>query len=280
MKLSVITDEISQDFQHALDVMLEYNVRGAELRGLWDINVGDLADDRVAEAKRLMKERAVSVSCLASPFYKCDIDEDQATVAGMMHLAEARGYGQQLLLLERLCQLAHEFGTDQIRVFTFWRRGDMTPEIEQRIVDAFEAPVKLAEREGVTLVLENEHACYVGTGEEAARVVRTINSPRVTVCWDPGNALCAGEVPYPDGWNAVKDLTTHIHVKDAVDGNGELHWTVIGQGKIDYPGHFDALRRSGYSGYVSLETHYKPAEGGTEAGSRACLAALRTFVKD
>lgn len=280
MKLSVITDEISQDFGHSLDVMLEYGVMGAELRGLWGINVGDLTDDHVAEAQRLMKEREIKVSCLASPFYKCDIDSDDATVAGMMHLAEARSYSDQIKLLERLCHLAHEFDTNLIRVFTFWRRGDMTPEIEQRIVDAFEEPVRVAEREGVMLVLENEHACYVGTGEEAARVVRTINSKSVTVCWDPGNAMCAGEKPYPDGWNAVRDLTTHVHIKDAVGAGENLAWTVVGTGEIDYVGHFDALRKIGYTGYISLETHYKPEGGSPEDGSRPCLAALRNFVKD
>jgi sugar phosphate isomerase/epimerase len=280
MKLSVITDEISQDFGHALDVMLDYSVTGAELRGLWGINVGELPDDRVAEAKRLLHERGMKVSCLASPFYKCDIDEDAATVAGRMHLAEARGYSQQMDLLERLCQLAHEFETEQIRVFTFWRRGEMTPEIEQRIIDAYEAPVKIAEREGVTLVLENEHACYVGTGAEAGRVVRTINSPRVTVCWDPGNAFCAGETPFPDGWSHVADLTTHIHIKDGVKQGDDFRWTVVGDGDIDYIGHFDALRTRGYSGYISLETHYKPEGGSAEDGSRPCLAALRRFVKD
>jgi hypothetical protein len=51
VELSVITDEISMDFDHALDVMLECGVKGAELRSLWDTNIGDLSDERIERAK-------------------------------------------------------------------------------------------------------------------------------------------------------------------------------------------------------------------------------------
>src|SRR3989442_7245514 len=130
MKLSAITDEISQDFEHALDVMLEYGVRHAELRGLWDINIADLDSSQVARAKEAMKARGISASCLATPFYKCDLDLDQGSVHGAMHLAKPRGFGEQIEMLRRCCGLAREFGTDLIRVFSFWRKGELTPQIE------------------------------------------------------------------------------------------------------------------------------------------------------
>lgn len=279
MKLSVITDEISQDFEHALEVMAEYGTEGAELRGLWGTNIGELSSDEVKRARRALKSHSMSVSCLASPFYKCDMESAQATVAGRMHLAQARGYDQQLELLERLCDLADQFETNLIRVFSFWRRGDLTPEIEQHIVESFEAPLNVAEKRGVTLCLENEHACYLGTGAAVARIAGRVNSPRLAVCWDPGNGLAAGETPYPDGYNHVRGRVVHVHIKDAVLKDGEPQWCVVGQGVIDYSGQFAALKRDGYEGFVSLETHYVPSGGSHEDGSRPSLAALRDFVK-
>ena len=197
-----------------------------------------------------------------------------------MHLARARGIGEQTELLRRCCGLAHEFGTDLIRVFTFWRKGPLTPEIERQIVDAFEEPLKIAEQEGVTLALENEHACFIGTGAEAARVLSAVDSTRLRACWDPGNAHVAGETPFPEGYEAVRRFLRHVHVKDGTFASGQHRWTVIGEGDIDYAGHFDALRRDRYDGYISLETHYVPEGGTPEEGSRACLAALRRFIKD
>jgi sugar phosphate isomerase/epimerase len=262
--------------------MREYRVSSAELRGLWGTNIADFDAGQVKRASEALATRGMTVSCLATPFFKCELNADDAVVAGRMHLAKARGYGEQLEVLRRCADLAHQFGTQLIRVFSFWRRGDLTPAIEAQIVDAFAEPLKVAEQEGVTLLLENEHACYIGTGAEAARVLSEVNSPYARAVWDPGNALLAGEVAYPAGYDAVKPFVAHVHVKDAMakaDGSG-FDWCVIGDGDIDYTGQFDALRRDGYDGYVSLETHYIPVDGSPEMGSRACLSALRRFIKD
>lgn len=280
MKLSAITDEISQDFEHALDVLAEYGATGAELRGLWGTNVGELSDEQVKRARRALREHGMHVSCLASPFYKCDIESSEASVAGRMHLATARGYDQQLDLLRRLCDIADAVETDLIRVFAFWRRGDLTPEIEQHIIEAFHAPLEIAATRNKVLVLENEHACYLGTGAEIARVIASINHPNLRACWDPGNALSAGETPYPDGYAAVRPYVKHVHIKDAVFVDDEPRWCVVGEGVIDYSGQFAALRADHYDGYISLETHYVPKDGTPEEGSRPCLAALNRLLKD
>jgi sugar phosphate isomerase/epimerase len=279
MKLSVITDEISQDLEHAVRVMQEYGVTGAELRGLWNVNIADIDDSTARRTKRILDANGIQVCSIASPFYKCDLFEDGAEVKGPMHLATPRDLSEQMDMLHRCVDLSHFFGTPIIRVFSFWRRGDLTPEIEKRLIDSFAEPVKLAEQEGVILALENEHSCYLGTGAQAARVTRAIGSPHLRICWDPGNALCAGETPYPDGYEAVRGMIAHVHVKDGVLEDGEVRFVVIGDGVIDYAGQFDALRRDGYTGWISLETHTR-IDGDAERASRLCLQALRQWIEE
>ena len=293
MPLAAITDEISQDFEHALDVMLEYGAVGAELRGLWGTNIADLTDAEVSRAKAALRERGMQAVCLATPFFKCDLAPEapiSGEEAGPMHLATPRGLEQQMELLTRCIRLAHTFETPLLRVFTFWRKEALTPAIEARIVDAFAAPLAVAEREGVLLGLENEHACFVGTGVEAARIAAAIDSPHLKIVWDPGNAYFAGETPYPGGYDAVRPWLVHVHVKDGklvetADQGPRPQWCVIGEGDIDFVGQFAALKRDRYTGWISLETHYRPKMGtgpdgsGTpEDGSRPCLAALRTLL--
>lgn len=277
MKLSVITDEISQDFERALDVMQEYRVPGAELRCLWDVNIADMDEDGIARAKKLVADRGVEVSCIASPFFKCELFGEGGE-KGMTHGAHDRGLDEQMELLERCIRLCDEFGTRFIRVFAFWKRGELTDDIESRIVEAFIEPAERARRAGVVLGLENEHACYLGTGVETARVIEAVGSPGLMGVWDPGNAFCAGETPYPVGYEAMKHHLVHVHVKDAVRGDdGKVSFVRIGDGEIDYRGQFAALRADGYSGFISLETHFKPG-GSSEEGSRLCLAALNEMV--
>jgi sugar phosphate isomerase/epimerase len=278
MKLSVITDEISQDLERAVKVMLEYGVAGAELRGVWNTNIADIDDATARRVKKLLDANGIKVSSIASPFYKCDLFEQSEEAKGPLHLATPRDLSQQMDVLHRCIDLAHFFETPIIRVFSFWRRGELTPEVEKRIVDSFAEPLKLAEQEDVILALENEHSCYLGTGAEVARVVRTIDSPHLRICWDPGNAMCAGEQPYPDGYGAVRDSVVHVHVKDGIPEDGDIRWVVVGEGVINYKGQFDALRRDGYTGWVSLETHAR-IDGDAEWASRLSLQALRQWIE-
>lgn len=277
MKLSVITDEISGEFEYALDVMLEYGVKGAELRGLWGTNIADLSDEQAARAKKALDERGMTVSCIASPLYKCDLYGETGDATGQTHGATARNMDEQLAMVERCARMADFFGTKFIRIFAFWKRGELTDNIESDIVAALREGAAKAESLGVVLGLENEHACYLGTGAQIARVIKAVGSPALKAVWDPGNAFCAGELPYPDGYDAVKADMVHFHIKDAVRGADGNKFVCIGDGEIDYWGQLRALKADGYEGYISLETHFKPG-GAAEEGSRLCLAALNKMI--
>ncbi len=293
MKLSVITDEISQDFDHSLDVMQEYGVRGAELRGLWNTNIADLTDEQAERAKAALHSHGMEVVALSTPFYKCDLYGAQDTGgSGPLHLATPRPLNDQLKVLERCIELARFFGTTNIRVFSFWRKMPITDEIYTTLQETFLQPVKLATETGMTLLLENEHACLMGSGAEAARLAALIDSPSFRICWDPGNAFALGETAFPDGYEAVKPWFSHVHVKDAVrvttPQRGEhAVFCEMGTGQIGYSAQFAALKRDNYKGWISLETHYSPANGsgpdgkGTpEDSSRACLTYLNRVLAE
>ena len=269
MIAAVITDEISQDFEHALDVMLEYDVRHAELRGLWGTNILQLSEEQRQRARQTLRKRGMSVCCIASPMYKGDLP------AKIGHEA----LEEPLRLLERAIHAAEYFNTSLIRVFSFLKQGELTAEVFEIIVGALRAASARAEAAGVLLGLENEHACFVGTGAEAARVLTAVGSPALRAVWDPGNAFSRGEAP-PEGYAAVRPWVAHVHVKDGVrDSDGVARWCLVGEGEIDYPGQVAALATDGYEGVLSLETHFKPG-GDAEAGSRPSLAALRCLLAE
>ncbi len=280
MKLAVITDEIDADLGHALDVMAEYGVRGAELRQIWDKNIAEAPQDYWQRAKDLLDARGMTVVGIASPFYKCGLPGvEPEGLAGPLHSASARGLGDQIALLERCIEAARFFDTTLIRTFSFWKQGPLTPAQEEMIVDAYAEPAQMAERAGLTLTIENEHACCLATGAQTARVLEEIASSAVRAVWDPGNAFMAGELPFPTGYEAIKDFVAHVHVKDAAVPPGALApvWTVVGEGEIDWAGQFAALKRDGYAGWLSLETHYN-GHATKEASSRACLEGLMKLL--
>lgn len=280
-ELGVITDEISQDLERALEVAAEYDVRAAELRGIWGTNIVEMAREDAERARDLIRDRGFRVCSIASAFYKCALPGSQASGGGAMHLAAERALAEQIAVLRRAIEMAHLFETNLIRGFAFWRQDGLTPELRQQVIDAFEEPVALMEREGLILGLENEHACALGTGEEVASVVGAINSPHLRVIWDPGNAFFLDEVPFPDGYRAVKPYLVHVHLKDAKHNEqGDPMWTVMGGGEIEYVRQFRALADDGFSGVASLESHYTAPNGSTEEGSRMCFQGIRRLLRE
>ncbi|MCW3058684.1 MAG: Sugar phosphate isomerase/epimerase [Capsulimonas sp.] len=280
MEVAVITDEIDSDPERAAAVMSDCGVRVAELRQIWDKNIVDAPVKYWRRAKDIFARQGITVAGIASPFYKCDLPGDPShTPAGRLHNAEVRGLDGQADVLARAIEAAHFFDASLVRVFSFWRRGEMTPEVEDTIVDAFREPAATAASAGIVLGIENEGACYIGTGEQLGRVLRRIDSDSVKAIWDPGNAFLDGDEPYPRGYHAVSDLIAHVHVKDyrMAPGKKSPEWAVVGEGDIDYLGQLSALKKSGYAGYLSLETHYE-GSWSKEAASRLCLEKLIDLV--
>jgi sugar phosphate isomerase/epimerase len=278
IELAVITDEIDNDLAHALDVMAEYGVRHAELRSIGDKNISNMSRDEVDAVRKLLDKKGAKAIGVASPFFKTDLPDTGTGVTGALHGASSIGFEEQIELLVRCIDSAKRLGAPFVRTFTFWKHGPLTPQIEDRIVDAYAVPARMAEDSGIILVVENEHACYVGTGAEAARVVSRIDSPAVKIVWDPANSIFAGETPFPTGYAAVKPFVAHVHVKDArPTTTGEVEVVVVGGGLANWPAQVAALRADGYNGYLSLETHYA-SNGSKEASSRDCLAAMKRLV--
>ena len=278
-RLGIITDEISNDFEYALDRMVEWSLPYAEIRGVNGKNVSDLSPEEVRRAKAALDERDLKACGIASPFYKCELTGGPSQEIGNLHLARERALDEQMEVLQRCIRAAHVFETPYIRVFAFWRRGETTPEIAARIAELFHEPLRVAREAGVTLLLENEHDCYMSVGAETASLLSVLAGEGLRVVWDPGNAYRAGDVPYPDGYEALKPYIEHVHLKDLrVNEDGSSKWVPMGEGDIDYLGHLNALNRDSYSGVLSLETHYRPENGSAEEGSAETLQGLRTLI--
>jgi sugar phosphate isomerase/epimerase len=281
MRLSVITDEMSMDLGHALSAMKEYGCTGAEIRSLWGTNIGDLTDAQTDEALKLLEEHEMEVCSLASPLFKCELGVAPGGDVGNVHQATERTATEQMDLLKRLHKRANQFGTKYMRTFAYWRRGELTPQIEDAIIAGMSDAVKYCEDNDIVMLMENEHDCYLGTGAETAKFLSRVNSPALRACWDPGNAYFAGEKPYPDGYNAIRNHVAHVHVKDAeLLANGKYRFIVMGEGEVDYKGHFAALKADGYKGYLSVETHYKPYGGTAEQGTRLSLQGLLKLLSE
>ena len=276
-RISVINDEISQDFEHVCEVASrEFGMGWIELRGMWKKNIVSLDEKEVAEARRLLDKYQLKVTDIASPLFKVDWPG-----APKSKYSEGKSFNadfslnQQDEVLERAIAMAKAFGTDRVRCFDFWRLDDQSP-YRAAINDKLRDAAAKAERNGIILVLENESACNTATAAEAVKVLSAVQSASLMLNWDPGNAAASGEIPYPDGYNLLpKDRIGHCHCKDVVrKSDHKYDWAPVGGGIVDWVGQLQALQRDGFRYALSLETHWRGA-GTPEASTRTSMDGLR-----
>ncbi len=249
-KTGVIGDEISQDFERVAAVAKELGLDSIEIRSTWNKSPQDLNNDDIERIKKVLKDNGLKICAIAAPFFKCDIDNNEE-------------YVQHLEILGKCIRLANQLGTRIVRGFTFWKKEGLDKYWE-KMIDRFAQPVQIAESEGIILGIENEHSCFLGTGDEVNRLLKRLNSKNVKAIWDPCNEVFAngGYNPFPQGYEAIKEDMVHMHLKDAKKNKkGEVECVAVGEGVIDYKEHLRRLLEDEYDGYISLETHWRVSKG-------------------
>jgi L-ribulose-5-phosphate 3-epimerase len=271
-KLGAISDGFSQDFEEALKIMKGYGLKWVEIRGIWGIYNTEASPAQIARVKELLGQYDFRVSVVSTAFYKC-------TLPGTKPVSEEEAiypYSGQMALLERAAERAQAWGTDKLRVFTFWRTAE--PEKHYaRIAEEMEKAGEFARGAGMRLVIENEGACNVGTGHELARFLKMVRPTNVGINWDVGNGLWLGETPYPDGYEALdKSRVWHMHAKGAECDAGfrNCRETFADQGQIDLAGQLRALARDGYDGTMSLECEFEAPGLNRQQTNRRSLEGL------
>jgi L-ribulose-5-phosphate 3-epimerase len=278
--IAAITDEYSPGFDEALAPMAATGMTGAELRVVYGKNVMDLTDGEVKRATEALAQRGLKVISIASPILKCTLPDGPAVDTRFQQdiFNSKHTFDDQKALAIRAIEIAKMTGAKIIRVFSYWRTVDPSAVFEE-VARSLEALADQFGREGLICGLENEHACNVATAAESAAMLKAVPHPALQLVWDPANALCSGESPYPEGYSLLpKDRIAHVHAKDCHVAGHKPLWGPLGTQAIDWKGQIAALKRDGYQGFISLETHWPGPAGNKFEGSVICGWNLRGLV--
>ncbi len=243
--LSAFADEISPDPRVQVDVLTACGVRHIEFRSIHLTNVLALSDAQLGEFKALLDGEGFKLSAVGSPVGKQPLD---ASLGGVLDK------------LKRAVEVAHRFGTPNIRVFSFYPPAagfDGWGPHRAEVVSRVQALADHAAAAGVTLFHENEHKIYGDSPDRVADLARSIHSPAFKLAYDPANYVFCGYDPL-DGWEKTRAHTAHLHVKDWKGTGDESHTGVIpgtGDGRIPQS-IADAVTR-GYDGFAVLEPHLR-----------------------
>jgi 3-dehydroshikimate dehydratase len=248
IRLSAFADEISPDLDEQIAVLHEEQIHFLDLRSVWGTNVLNLTDQQVSRTKAMLDVHGIGVAAIGSPIGKIAINEP---------------FDEHFRRFEHALALAQTFHAPAIRIFSFYppypaidwstSKGVMERETVLRHLTTM---VERARSEGIILLLENEKRTYGDTIARTIELLEEVNNPHLRAAFDPANYLECGQIPYPEGYEAIRPWLGYVHVKD-ISSNGSM--VVTGEGMACWPEILVRLHKDGYDGFLSLEPHLKSA---------------------
>jgi len=241
---SAFADEIGPDLNLQMDTCQAHGVRCIDVRAIDGVNVSKMTAAQARQYRQRLGDRGFTVPCIGSPIGKIRMDED---------------FPAHLELLKHCCDVAKAFGTERIRVFSFYpSRGANIADERPAVMDRMAAMVKVAEAAAITLFHENEKAIYGAKPAGVKDLFATIRSDRLKGIFDPANFVEEGVAPYDEGWRKGLDRLTHFfHIKDKRPGDRACVPAGRGAGQFDKL--LADLKARNWSGYMTLEPHLSAA---------------------
>jgi L-ribulose-5-phosphate 3-epimerase len=138
---------------------------------------------------------------------------------------------------------------------SFWSGRSPVPVVEEegmaRLAEALKPVLAHAERAGMPLAFEPEPGMFIDTLDRFARLDERARHPLFDLTIDVGHVHCSAEGDIAGLLRRWGSRIKNIHIEDMVQGAHEH--LMFGQGTIEFPPLFHALRDIGYQGGVHVE---------------------------
>ncbi len=103
------------------------------------------------------------------------------------------------------------------------------------------------------LLVEPEPGLLLETTAHAEELLDAATDPRLSINFDAGHFFCVGEDP-AEAVFRLQSRFDHVHIEDIAASREHVH-LVPGDGAMDFGALFDALRQTGYDGFVTVELY-------------------------
>jgi sugar phosphate isomerase/epimerase len=202
----------------------------------------------------------------------------------------------QAIYIGELAKLAHDLGTNMVRIYTGYERPDVPFDKQYAIVvEGLQMAGKIAARYGVTLVVQNHHDIAVHH-DVMKWLLDEVNLPNVKAafdCWSPTmQGLSSEEIR-----KAIYTMKPYILLTTVADYEKlprfkyesdqvnyvpqlpENRLVPVGEGYLDYKTFIGTLKEIGYQGYISYEMCAPLKGGGSVENLDKNAKAFLEYVK-
>jgi sugar phosphate isomerase/epimerase len=245
-RISIVTDEISQDLGECRAFLDEHELDAIELRCVGGRRVPDLEAEDLETLIGWARDGAPRVLGVSPGLFKCDVDDRAET---RRHLED---------VLPRSIDLAKALDAAFLVTFAF-EDPRRTPD-RSAAVDALASAAEACAAAGLPLLVENEPGFLAASAAEIGALLEDVGHANLHVNWDPLNGNEFETAALDAGLRAIFPRVRHVHVKNGRLPPGRLLAACgpLREGAIDWPAHLARLTELGYGGHLGVETHFEP----------------------
>lgn len=242
--ISGFSDEIDPAVELQFSHLNKLGIRHFEPRNIDKKNISELTEKEAEELRQKMDDAGIQASSIGSPIGKIKITDP---------------FQPHLDLLRQVMKTAKILGTRYIRIFSFFiPEGEDPAKYRDEVMRRMTAMTREAEQENIVLLHENEKEIYGDVAERCLDILETVDSPNLRAVFDPANFVQCGQRVFPDAYELLRPYVVYMHIKDAEE-NGRVVPAGMGDGNLEML--LQALKDSGYTGFLSLEPHLGEFQG-------------------
>lgn len=220
-KLTVVSNEISDDVDRIISALKEEGLRYLELKNIYGKPLLKLPEKTLRELKKKLKDAGITVSGVDT-----DISPDKNPDA-----------------LKKSITLAIFFGADYLVIH---------PKIKERgrFIEYLKKTVALGEKRGIRFTIENTPGTYCAKSKECLEVLQTVNSPALKFAFNPANFAAEGEKPFLGTPSSLRRWIQVLYVNDGLfSGDARLP----GYGNAEIKELISIMRCRSFNGYLCLK---------------------------
>lgn len=132
-----------------------------------------------------------------------------------------------------------------------------------------------AAKEGVLLLVEPEPGLLIEKADQFLEFMQHIDSPAIGLNFDIGHFYCVGDDPAATVPRLAR-FTRHYHLED-IAASRVHHHLIPGEGAIDFAGTLQAIKASGYDGWITIELY--PYVDDPDEVARTALERIRRAME-
>ena len=268
-RIAAFGDEIDNNIEEQARVFNEEGIKYLELRVWNDTTLIDLSLDEWKRMKDVIEGNNLSIAAIASPIGKVFISDD---------------FDEHFAAFKKYVDAAKFFGTDMIRVFSYYLPQDCPPEeFSDEVIARMKKKAECAAENGITLIMENERWLFGNIGRRCRQILESVGSPSLRLAFDPQNFLAEGEMPFAQNFEMLADYIAHVHIKDGkLNEPDTFVYAGMGDGQVREL--LTALKDRDFDGFLSIEPHLGIFGGADKEARirvfREAHSALKNLLKE